>query len=362
MKIYHYFFFIVSKNIDRLFYMRLFLVFISIYLLSINCFGQNFIINQDSSSQKVLSNDTSEHLSSFLFTYAGDKRYTLNGELPNLNSHIRPLTASLVGGLFLGTMVWLHFHQQHAWWSGNRGKFHFEEDFVSALQVDKAGHSFGGYITAYYMSEGLMASGLSWDDATFYGSIFGLVYQTYVETEDGFAKSWGFSPSDWYFDAIGPIFFLSQHYVPALQNITPKWQYVPSEWTDKPTIIRPRTFIDDYNSSTFWWSLNVYNILPESMKKYWLPWLNIAIGYGADAIDVNPDPNGPPDQLSQRRFVIGLDYNLVRLLPSGGWFWNWARQSLNFIKLPAPAIEFTKSGTQFKILYPFRINLGSLKF
>ena len=98
------------------------------------------------------------------------------------------------------------------------------------------------------------------------------------------------------------------------------------------------------------------------MKKYWIPWLEIAVGYGADAIDTNRDPNGSPDQFSQRRYVIGLDYNLVKLLPDGGWFWNWARQSLNFLKLPAPAIEFSSSGTSFKLLYPFRINIGSIKF
>ncbi len=296
------------------------------------------------------------------FTYAGQRRYTMDGSLPRLNTKIKPLTTSILGGIYIGTLVWLHIHQQNAWWSGQRGNFHFEEDWQSALQVDKAGHAFGGYITSYVMSEGLMASGFSWNEATILGSAFGLAYQTYVETEDGFAKQWGFSPSDWYFDALGPIFFLSQHYVPALQNITPKWQYIPSEWTGEPVINRPRTFIDDYNSSTFWWSLNVYHILPDNLKKYWLPWLNVAVGYGADAVDVKFDPSGPPDQLSQRRYIIGLDYNLVKLLPDGGWFWNWLRQSLNFLKLPSPAIEFTASGTKFKLLYPFRIKFGDIKF
>ena len=331
-------------------------------LITGNITAQTNAVKPDSIKIEKSSYDSTKKISPSLFMYAGDRRYTLNGELPNLKTDIRPATAAIIGGVFLTTAVWLHIHQQNAWWSGQRRSFHFQEDWVSAMQVDKAGHAFGGYMTAYVMSEGLIASGFSWNDATLWGSIFGIAYQTYVETEDGFAKDWGFSPSDWYFDAIGPIFFLSQHYVPALQNITPKWQYIPSEWTGKPVIKRPRTFIDDYNSSTFWWSVNVYNILPAKMKKYWIPWLNVAVGYGVDAIDANPDPNGPPDQYSQRRFIIGLDYNLVKLLPVGGWFWNWFRQSLNFIKFPAPAIEITPSGTSFKLLYPFRITLGSIKF
>jgi hypothetical protein len=286
----------------------------------------------------------------------------VDGSLPRTVTQIKPLTAGIVGGVYLGAIIALHINQQNAWWSGNRGSFHFEEDWVSALQVDKAGHAFGGYMTSYIMSEVLMASGFSWDGSTLWGSIFGLAYQTYVESEDGYAKTWGFSPSDWYFDAMGPLFFLAQHHIPALQNITPKWQYIPSEWIGEPVINRQRTFLDDYNSSTFWWSLNVYNILPEKLKQYWLPWLNIAVGYGANAVDVRVDPNGPPDQLSERRYVIGLDYNLVRLLPDGGWFWNWFRQSLNLIKLPSPAIEFSPAGTKFKLLYPFNINIGNIKF
>ncbi len=295
------------------------------------------------------------------FTYAGNKRYTINGSAPLLKTKFSPATAAVIGGIYLGSLVWLHFHQQNAWWSNNRSNFHFEEDWSFALQVDKAGHFYGGYLTSYFLSEGLIASGINWDDANIYGSAFALLYQTYVEIEDGFARNWGFSPSDWYFDAFGSIYFLAQHYVPVLQNITPKWQYVPSEWTGKPSISRPRTFIDDYNSSTFWYSVNLYNIIPKSMKKYWIPWLNIAVGYGADAIDAKVNTDNP-DQLTHRRFVIGLDYNLVELLPDGGNFWNWFRQTLNYIKLPAPAVEFASGKARFSLFYPFQINLGELHF
>ena len=344
-----------------------------IYLILLFLVNSNFSFPQKVDSLNTISADTVKTSGNKIdshpkllppekFTYAGQRRYTLDGSLPNYQTKIRPTNAMVLGGAYLGTLVWLHIHQANAWWSGDRGKFHFEEDWAYALQVDKAGHAFGGYFISYLMSEGLIASGLSWNDATNWGTLLGIAYQTYVETEDGFAKSWGFSPSDWYFDAMGSMFFLAQHYVPALQNITPKWQYVPSEWTGRPIINRPRTFIDDYNSSTFWWSVNVYNILPAKMKKYWLPWLNVGVGYGADAIDAKITTNGPPDQLAERRYIIGLDYNLVKLLPEGGWFWNWFRQSLNYIKLPAPAIEFKNNVTRFYLMYPFRISIGNLRF
>lgn len=306
--------------------------------------------------------DTSLFIPLSQFTYAGDRRYTIDGSMPLRKTKIKPTEAAIVGSIFAASVIALHIHQQNAWWSGQRGNFHFVEDWQSALQVDKLGHSFGSYLMSYGTSEALMTTGFSKSDANLYGALIGLCYQTYVETEDGFATEWGFSPSDWYADAFGAMFFLAQNYVPYLQNFTPKWQFVPSEWTNKPIINRPRTFIDDYNSSTFWWSVDVYNILPKESKKYWFPWLNVAIGYGGDAIDTAPDPNQPPDQLGIRRYILGLDLNLVRLLPDGTPFWNWFRQSLNYIKLPSPAVEFSKTGTRFYLLYPFRINMGSLSF
>lgn len=304
---------------------------------------------------ELQSDSSSNYVPISQFTWAGDRRYTISGEQPRLNTQIKPLTTAIIGGVTFTSILILHISQQNAWWRGQRRSFHFAEDWVSALQVDKCGHSYGGYFMAYGMDEALMSSGVDYNSSALYGSIFGVAYQSYVEFEDGFAKDWGFSPSDWYFDFIGPAFYLAQHYVPALQNITPKWQYIPTEWTTKDNINRPKTFIDDYNSTTFWYSLNVYNILPENLKKYWIPWLNIAVGYGADSDIKDADPLHP-DQQNIRRFLIGLDYNLVKLLPEGGSFWNWFRQTLNYIKFPSPAVEVSNGVTRFYLMYPFLHN------
>ena len=301
---------------------------------------------------KTVSDSDHFYLPVSQFTYAGDRRFTISGDQPRLTTEIKPMTTAIVGGVTLTSIIFMHIHQNNAWWSGQRRSFHFQEDWISALQVDKCGHTFGGYMFSYGMDEALKTSGVDYNSSALYGSIFGLAYQTYVETEDGFAKDWGFSPSDWYFDFIGPAFYLAQHYVPALQNITPKWQYIPTEWTTNANINRPKTFIDDYNSTTFWYSVNVNNILPDNLKKYWVPWLNIVVGYGADS-DLKPNLLGPPDQQNIRRFIIGLDYNLVRLLPEGGSFWNWFRQTLNYMKFPSPAVQFSNGIVKFYVMYPF---------
>jgi len=76
------------------------------------------------------------------------------------------------------------------------------------------------------------------------------------------------------------------------------------------------------------------------------------VGYGI---------NGYYTSNMSRRYVVGLDYNLVELLPDGPNFWNWLKQTLNLVKWPAPAIEFSSNGTRFHLLYPFTISIGNIQ-
>ncbi len=113
-------------------------------------------------------------------------------------------------------------------------------------------------------------------------------------------------------------------------------------------------------------------MLDENLKEYWPQWLELSVGYAARNL-TDPycrDVNGNPCfDLTQNfrykgdrvwgdpKLIFALDYNLVKLLPDGGSFWNWAKQTLNFFKLPAPAIEIGINGkTRFFLLYPFPLN------
>ena len=345
------------------FYIKNIIILIIIFLINTTF---NYAAANDTLTKKVTTlvenTDADVSIPIEKFRYAGDQRFTIDGSLPLKESKIKPLNTIILGTIVTGGLVGLHIMMQNAWWKNSRGGFHFEEDFVSALQVDKAGHSYVAYLSSYAANEALLTSGFSYDASAIIGSAMGLGFETMIEIEDGFSKDWGFSPSDFYFDLAGATFFLAQHYVPALQNITPKWTYFPTEWTGQPVLNRPRNIGDDYNSSAFWWSINVHNILPDNFKNFWPKWLNIALGYGGNAIDANPDPNGPPDQLSVRRYMIALDYNMVQLLPDGCPFWNWCKQTMNIFKFPAPTIEFSKTGTRFYLMYPFRFKLGGIKF
>src|ERR1035437_2851389 len=108
------------------------------------------------------------------FTYASDRRFTISGDQPRLTTEIKPMTTAIIGGVTLTSIILMHIHQNNSWWSGQRRSFHFQEDWISALQVDKCGHAFGGYLFSYCMDEALKTSGVDYNSSALYGSIFGL--------------------------------------------------------------------------------------------------------------------------------------------------------------------------------------------
>ncbi len=302
--------------------------------------------------------------------FAGSKRYTILGDNPPTETNIKPIPLAITAGAVTGVFIAQHYLQLNTIWK-EQSDFHIVEDGRYALYADKAGHFFGTYFTAYLMSESLMLSGFSYETSNIIGTCIGLGYTTYVEILDGYGKNWGFCPSDFYADIAGAAFHFSQIYVPFMQNFTPKFTYIPANWHGELKRKPSDMFIDDYSSHTLWLSVNVYNLLPEEMKKYWVPWLQISFGYAArnlcNPLDqtLNCDPNRSKqiynDVWGNPKFIISLDYNLIELLPDGPGFWNWFKQTLNNFKLPSPAIEFGDV-TKFYLLYPFSINLNNIRF
>jgi hypothetical protein len=310
--------------------------------------------------------DTVPKLSQDKFMYADNIRHTLTGELPNLNTRVKPLNFAVFSGATLGFMVTQHIIQVNTIWS-ETGEFRFIEDGDYALYADKAGHFYGAYLSSYFYSEFFMYSGFSYKSSQILGTILGLSYSTYVEIMDGFGVNWGFSPTDFYFDFAGSAFYILQVYVPYLQNFTPKFMFLPPNWHNENSRDGSTFFIDDYSSHSFFLSVNVNNMLPDNLEKYWPDWLQLSFGYAARDL-INPfeyrdNPEKTEEIKNTRavfrenvagnpRYILALDYDLAKILPEGIPIWNWVRQTLNYIKLPSPAIEFGET-TRVFLLYPF---------
>jgi hypothetical protein len=284
------------------------------------------------------------------FTYAGTKRYTVDGEPPNSKSHIDFVPAAITVGVVGGACTGIYLYQKNAWWSDNRADFHIQEDGAYSLYADKLGHFYGGYIVSYLIGEGIIASGVPFRTATALGALGGMLYQTFVEIQDGYGSNWGFSPSDAIANYLGAWYYLAQHEIPVLQNFTPKVQFVPSRWVGDRPMVHETAVFDDYHSMTYHLSFEMDNILPNSFKQFWPNWLNLSIGYNVRNMEYF-DAVGNP--LIERNIVIGLDYNLTKLIPeTNSNLINWLVQTFNHYKFPSPAIVIGKD-VKFALMFPF---------
>ena len=269
------------------------------------------------------------------YRYAEAPRYTILGDLPYRQTHLRPIPAVLTGMVVAGVVTGIHLYQTNAWWSDQERSFHLDVDWGYAAQVDKVGHFYAGYLASYVGYEAFIASGFSPGVAGWFGPIFGLSYQTYVEIEDGFSQ-FGFDLTDQVANTLGPLFFGLQHYIAALQNAKFKWSFWPNdEYEEGLRDGHSKIIIDDYNGQTVWFSLKMGNILPESLG--WPKWLRLAGGYGTYNVDRFDEQNVLLQP--QQRFFVALDYDLVELMPDLGKFGNWIVQTADYLRFPAPALQ-----------------------
>jgi hypothetical protein len=307
--------------------------------------------------------------------WASYQRVTFDGHTPLTTTDIKPVGLAITSAVYAGGFLALHIYESNAWWSSDRGPFHFEEDWPENLQNDKFGHFFGAYYMSYFSREALLECGLSDEASHDYGALMGGLYQFYVEINDGFSRSWGFSPTDASADLAGAAFFFAQYHIPVLQNFHEKWSYWPSQFLGSGSIPgQKRTIIDDYNGQSFWWSVDVWNLLPESAQQWWPKWLQVALGYTARKWEPYLG-NTPAGQASQvvdsrqytdvadtREIYISLDYNLINLLPKTNLpFINWLIQTADNIHFPAPAIRLTPKFQAF-IAFPFQLQIGNFWF
>ncbi len=315
---------------------------------------------------QLVAKDSVERMSSHDFMIANSPRTRITGGLPPLETRNPWLRTSIVAAS-VGTLIaGQHIIQSKTIWK-NKSSFKFLEDGGYALWSDKIGHFYASYFSSYLFAESLLAADFDYDDAYFGGAAMGFAYLTYIELMDGFGDNFGFSPGDFYYNVAGSIFYLSHYYFPYLQNITPKFVYIPAPWHGELERKGAIFAIDDYSSQTYWLSFNIYNMLP-AIQDYWPSWLELSLGYATRNLSDEPAPKGYSNReykgivdyklYGSPRIILALDYNLKQLIGKTDYpLLNWLAQTLDYVKLPSPAVEFEINGkTRFYLLYPFPLN------
>lgn len=251
---------------------------------------------------------------------------------------------ALISGTFVATIIAIHIYQQNGWWRDNRAPFHFREDLIYGRSVDKLGHFYAPTLLTFTVKKLLIWSNVPDKSALYYGAGAALLFQTYVELEDGFS-AWGFDRVDFASDVAGTAWPIAQYYSPFLRNFNLKFSYHPSDLINKAGGTgfkgQKHLIFDDYEGQTMWFSINVHNLLPEHVDRYWPEFFQLAVGYGAR--DISGD--------SYPVYFLALDYDMTKIIPQSSDFLKTLSEALNFIHFPAPTVRIYPSGIWYGLYF-----------
>ncbi len=258
----------------------------------------------------------------------------------------------LVAGTHVGFWTGSYIALNKAWYADYpRESFHFFNDLKEWKQMDKVGHIWTAYHLNSISTEMWKWAGLNERKAVLFGGLSSIAYQSIIEIQDAHSPKWGFSWSDIVSNFAGVAIYSSQQLGWKEQRIHIKMGFTPYNYSGDVKERRnelfgkslPERILKDYNSQTYWASLNIQSMLPDSK----LPrWLNIAIGYGADGLlggtenkwtDKNGNHFDRTDIKRTRQFYISPDIDLSKIKTRK----RFVRSLLfvvNAFKVPAPAL------------------------
>jgi uncharacterized protein YfiM (DUF2279 family) len=253
-------------------------------------------------------------------------------------------------------------------WYANyeRTKFHTFNDNREWLQVDKVGHMYGSYIESRASMEIWRWTGVGRKKRIWLGGLSGAVFQTIIETLDGFSAQWGWSWGDFSANILGSSTVIAQELAWDDQRIKLKFAFHHNNYHD-PELNKRRnelygktlaeTFIKDYNAQTYWASANIKSFFPKTK----LPgWLNVAVGYGADGMfgaesNIAVNAQGVttfsrPDIKRYRQWYLApdIDFTKIKTKKKGVKF---LFSVLSAFKFPTPSLEFSNGSFKFHTIH-----------
>lgn len=248
-------------------------------------------------------------------------------------SHSRKLASTVaVGGMLVGSLISSYFD----WWKDSAQPFHFVKEGTFSdysLGVDKIGHAFTSYFYFNTFREVMLWGGYDERAAFWWAAGTTAFFAVSIEIGDG-VSPYGFSYEDLSFNMGGLLLGMLRTEVPCMQNFGLKWSYVPRDgyrW--------PPHFTDHYDAHTYWLTVNVHNLLPESLAGYWPEFIQLAVGYGAE------------DNVTRRKGVIGLDFNLG-VFEGRNDDVDLLLKTVDMIHLPGPGIKFSEGKKpQYDLFY-----------
>lgn len=266
--------------------------------------------------------------------------------------------------------VWVVAGSQAALWIGSfvalnqfwyadypKTSFHFFNDSREWNQMDKLGHVFSTFQVSNISSKMWKWAGLEHKKSVLYGAIGGIAYQSIIEIQDAYSAEWGFSLADMGANFLGAGIFVAQELAWEEKRIRLKLSFSNHDY---PKELKPRyeqlfgssfieRYLKDYNSQTYWLSVNPRSFFKESKFP---AWLNFAAGYSSDLMlggteNTWTDKQGVffdrRDIPRIRRFYLSPDIDFTRI-PTNSKFLKTVFMLMGGIKMPAPTLQLNSQG------------------
>ncbi len=245
-----------------------------------------------------------------------------------------------------------------------QGSFRTFNDWPEWEQMDKAGHVFTAYFFSRSAFAGFRWAGVKRPAARYAALGVANLLQATIEVMDGFSTEWGFSLTDMGANLTGSLFFTAQDLLWQEQRVLLKVSNDLRPIPDVPVqtsqgegnlgyVVRQRfgeslfeRYLKDYNAQTIWLSVNPAAFSPNRR----LPqWLNLAVGYGVENVygaygnvwKENGVGFGYRTTERRRQWFLSPDIYFSRIPTRKRWV-RLALGILDFVKVPAPALEYSQ--------------------
>lgn len=240
-----------------------------------------------------------------------------------------------------------------AWYKTPYTRFNVVDDAHEWQQIDKVGHFF----TAYQICRGTAAvyqkTGITRKQAALYGALSGFLFLTPIEILDGFQYPvYGFSPSDMLANIAGPSLYLGQYALWGEERIQPKFSFYPTPLAKvRPELLGKNLseqWLKDYNGQTYWFSVNLASFAPNTNIPQWL---NVSVGYGIqDMVGAEISKSRSLGYDPYRQYYLSLDVDFRKIKTRRKTLKTFFFL-LNTLKVPAPALAFSRRGLRGHWLY-----------
>ncbi|RAV99195.1 DUF2279 domain-containing protein [Pseudochryseolinea flava] len=244
------------------------------------------------------------------------------------------------------TLVGLH----QLWYkNAEQQSFQFFNDNPEWKQVDKLGHFFSTFYFSYGTAKALKWCNVPDRKADLAGALTGFTVMIPIEIMDGFSDAYGASTGDLLANASGSLLYFGQSRLWNEIRIYPKYSFRPTDFArERPNVLGDGFFseaLKDYNGQTYWLSIDV-----DKFTKF-PKWLNIAVGYGAEGMVYARDQQNIEQGFGDpyRQYYLGIDFDLTAI-HTRSKFLKTVLFLVNMLKLPSPAVEYSKGNFRFRPL------------